>query len=96
MTSALPSNFERVVAGQTCSEVQQILGEPDLAEDTTIPAGSVWGLQDSLAYKISAGAPVRQWIYESDTTDFTIWFASVDGDWRVTLRLRLPAILRKR
>jgi hypothetical protein len=96
MTSTLPSKFESVVAGQSCSEVQQLLGEPSLAEDTTIPAGSAWGLQESLTYKISAGAPVRQWIYECDASDYTIWFASVDGDWRVTLRLRLPTILRKR
>jgi hypothetical protein len=96
MTSALPAKFESIIAGQTCLEVQQLLGEPSLAEDATIPAGSVWGLQETLAYKISAGAPVRQWIYELDATDYTIWFASVDGVWRVTGRLRLPTILRKR
>jgi hypothetical protein len=96
MSSALLSKFESIVAGQTCAEVQQLLGKPSLAEDTTVPAGSVWGLQDTLAYKISAGSPVRQWIYELDATDYTIWFASVDGNWRVTLRLQLPSILRKR
>lgn len=96
MTSALPSKFESIVAGQICPEVRRLLGEPTLAEDMTVPAGSAWGLQDAMAYKIAAGGPVRQWIYELDATDYTIWFASVDGDWRVTLRLRLPSILRRR
>jgi hypothetical protein len=96
MSSNLPQKFESIEAGQTCPEVQSLLGEPSLAEDAIIPAGSVWGTQDSLAYKIPAGASVRQWIYESDGTDYTIWFASVAGEWRVSLRLRLPSILRKR
>jgi len=87
--------FKAVGAGQTCAEVRHLLGEPSLAEDLTIPDGSVWGLQDCLVYKLPAGAPVRQWIYESDGTDHFVWFASVRGEWRVTFRVSMPTFLRK-
>jgi hypothetical protein len=96
MPSHLSSMFEALSAGQTCPDVRRSLGEPSLAEDTTVPAGSAWGMQDALAYKIPAGGAVGQWIYESDGTDYTIWFASISGEWRVTLFVRLPSVLRKR
>lgn len=59
-------------------------------EDTQVPAGSVWGLQDALRFKIRAGEPVKQWVYKRDGKDYCIWFAYVEDSWWMTLRLELP------
>ncbi len=91
----MSSASNEVVLGLTCSEVRALLGEPNLAEDMTVPLGSAWGTQAAFVYQIPAGCAVRQWIYESDATDDTIWFALVDGEWRATLRLKLGRIYRQ-
>lgn len=47
--------FRQLVPDMTPSEVEGLLGPLAEIDDTTIPAGSDWGLQDSLRYKIRAG-----------------------------------------
>lgn len=88
---AFNSVFRRLASGMTPCEVEARAGRPDEREDTVIPAGSAWGVQDTLAFKIHAGEPVKQWVYRREGKDHCVWFAFVDGTWKLTLRLSLPA-----
>jgi hypothetical protein len=86
--------FERIQGGLSSSQVRQLLGAPTEAEDTAVPLGSTWGTQPALTYKIRAGEPVRQWMFEVDGQFHYIWFARAGHDetdpWRVTLKKRVP------
>ena len=91
------ARFERIQAGWSSSRVCHLLGEPTQAEDTKVPHGSAWGTQEAMAYKIRAGEPVRQWMFQTGEYFHYVWFAMVDEDahhpWRVTLKARVPGRL---
>jgi hypothetical protein len=82
--------FKKVTSGASPAQIEHLLGRPDQAEDTRIPDNSAWGTQDSLTYKIPAGSPVKQWVFRRENKDCCVWFAEVDGEWKVTLRLCVP------
>ena len=85
--------FERIEAGWSSSQVRSLLGEPTEAEDTKVPDGSVWGTQPALAYKIQAGEPARQWMFQAEEHFHYVWFAKVGGNvsdpWKVTMKVRV-------
>ena len=86
--------FERIKGGWSSFQVRQFLGAPTETEDTAMPLGSAWGTQPALTYKIRAGEPVRQGMFEVDGQFHYIWFAKAihddDDPWRVTLKTRVP------
>jgi hypothetical protein len=75
---------------ETEADIIEKLGQPDESEVSTVPAGSSWGMQGSLRYKIAAGELVQQWLYCGIKNDLCVWFAKVSGTWQVTLVLSLP------
>jgi hypothetical protein len=81
--------FSQVKGGWRSSHVQQLLGEPVEVEDTILPLGSDWGNQPGLTFRIKAGEPVKQWMFEDKGLYYYLWFAKVGGadddPWRVTL-----------
>jgi len=83
--------LRQLTKGMTPGEVELLIGAPHNREDTVVPEGSVWGLQDGLAYKIAAGESVRQWVYSRENKDHCIWFALVDQQWKLSARLSLPS-----
>lgn len=87
---ALADLSGRLSPGMTPNEVDALLGLPEEVDDTIVPAGSGWGQQDALRYKISPGEPVLQWTYCDDEHDHVAWFARRADTWRLTLRLSLP------
>ena len=82
--------FRELSPGMTPYDVEKGIGGPDHAEHTVVPAGSAWGEQDGLTYKIRAGQPVMQWVYCRDGYDHCVWFARVRDRWMLTLRVSLP------
>lgn len=86
----LTDSFRRLAPGMTTAEVESSLGPPHVVEDTTIPDGSVWGMQGGLRYKIREREPVLQWNYFDDDNDHCVWFAKPAREWLLTLRLSLP------
>ena len=81
--------FGQVKGGWRSTHVQQLLGQPVEAEDSILPLGSDWGNQPGLTFRIKAGEPVKQWMYEDKGLFYYLWFAKVSGGdddpWLVTL-----------
>lgn len=86
----LSAKFKTLAPDMSPIEVEALLGAPHEIDDTTVPLGSGWGLQDSLKHKIHAGEPVLQWSYFDEEHDHVAWFAKPQGEWLLTLRLSLP------
>ena len=83
-------SFQRLAPGMTTAEVESSVGPPHEVDDTTVPDGSGWGMQDGLRYKIRVREPVLQWAYFDDNNDHVVWFAKPASEWLLTLRLSLP------
>ncbi len=81
--------FSQIKGGWLSTQVQQQLGQPIEVEDSILPLGSDWGNQPGLTFRIKAGEPVKQWMYQDKGLFYYLWFAKMNsGDedpWRVTL-----------
>lgn len=84
------ASFQRLSDGMTEEQVETLVGKPDTVEDTIVPVGSGWGMQDSLVFPIRGGESVLQWTYLGDDKDHCVWFAKLEDGWRLTLRASLP------
>ena len=58
-----------------------------------IPLGSDWGGQPEMTFRMKAGDPVQQWMFEDKGEFYYLWFAKVsyadDDPWRVTLKKKM-------
>ena len=82
--------FRGLIPDMTPTNVASILGPPKMIDETIVPVGSGWGMQEGLKHKIRAGEPVLQWTYLDDKHDYVVWFARPVNAWLLTLRLALP------
>lgn len=82
--------FQKLVPGMTPQDVESLVGIPDEIDDSPIPEGSGFGLQDAFEYKIAPGEPALQWTYWDGEQDHAVWFAKPVDRWLLTLRLSAP------
>ena len=87
---AIHDSFQQLSPGMTPEDVESRVGAPDEIDDSTMPPGSGFGLQNTFAYKIAPGEPVLQWTYWGGQHDHAVWFAKRSGGWMLTLRLSAP------
>ena len=85
--------FGQIKGGWSPSQVLELLGGPTEMEDSEIPLGSDWGDQPELTFRMKAGDPVQQWMFEDKGEFYYLWFAKVsyadDDPWRVTLTKKM-------
>ncbi len=82
--------FRGRIPDMTPADVASILGPPKVIDDTIVPLGSGWGMQEGLKYKSRAGETVLQWTYLDDKHDYVVLFAKPLNAWILTLRFSLP------
>ena len=85
--------FSQIKGGWSPSQVLELLGGPTEMEDSVIPLGSDWGDQPEMTFRMKAGDPVQQWMFEDKGEYYYLWFAKVsyadDDPWRVTLTKKM-------
>ena len=85
--------FGQIKGGWGTSQVLELLGGPVEMEDSEIPLGSDWGDQPEMTFRMKAGDPVQQWMFEDKGEFYYLWFAKVnyadDDPWRVTLTKKM-------
>ncbi len=87
---ALHKSFRQLAPGMSPQEVESHVGVPDEIDDSTMPRGSGFGMQDTFEYKIAPGEPLLQWTYWDDDHDHAVWFAKRMEQWLLTLSLSAP------
>ena len=73
--------FESLRAEMTDLEVRKLIGNPDIATESTVPEGSGFGMQSAFQIKIRQGDVILQWVYLCENVDLVIWFARKLNTW---------------
>ncbi|MGA2242302.1 MAG: hypothetical protein ABSH11_09735 [Verrucomicrobiota bacterium] len=86
--------FVQIKGGWSPLQVWELLGVPKETEETEIPLGSDWVNQPGMTFRMKAGDPVQQWMFEDNGEFYYLWFAKVsyadEDPWRVTLTKKMP------
>lgn len=71
----------------------ELLGSPLEVEDSELPLGSDWGSQPGMTFRMKAGDPVQQWMFEDKGEFYYLWFALMsqgeEHPWRLTLTKKM-------
>jgi hypothetical protein len=91
--------FAKIKGGWSPSQVLGLLGGPTEMEDSEVPLGSDWGSQPGMTFRMKAGDPVQQWMFEDKGEFYYLWFAKVnyadEDPWRVTLTKKMSRRIAK-
>ena len=85
--------FESLRAEMTDLEVRKLIGNPDIAMESTVPEGSGVGMQSAFQIKIRQGDAILQWVYISENVDLVIWFARKLKTWVLSCKAPVPKSL---
>ena len=72
-------NFSKVQIGHTRQQVKQLLGDPDLKEEGTVPTRPFWGSLEAVGSNIGPGTPYKMWRYKKNKHVYDIFFATTTG-----------------
>jgi hypothetical protein len=85
--------FGQIKGGWTTSQMLELLGSPLEVEDSELPLGSDWGSQPGMTFRMKAGDPVQQWMFEDKGEFYYLWFALMsqgeEHPWRLTLTKKM-------
>lgn len=94
--SMITKRYKEILPGDVESDIRIALGEPTTVNETLVPEGSGFGLQDAMKYKLQAGDPIKHLVYEAEETKFNFFLASVNGTWRLSMKAKYPSIIDER
>ena len=71
--------FSKVQIGHSREQVTQLLGDPNMKKDDTVPKGPYFGPQKGLESMIGPGSSYEEWQYKNNKRDYFIWFSTTSA-----------------
>jgi hypothetical protein len=86
----LISRFAQLKRDMTDLDVIDLLGPPSTQRQGTLDANSGWGEQSAMWIRISPSDPYSLFVYLTNDRELAVWFALVNGIWKIALKLSVP------